>query len=87
MRIHSRELWFNLGCEYTQPPNVEVMSHPNDVGVSRQYRRLIPDLYPELDSRTVSRGVHRETDMEKFFCECVNSMRMNIERRCAYETD
>jgi len=25
--------------------------------------------------------------MEKFFCECVNSMRMNIERRCAYETD
>jgi hypothetical protein len=24
--------------------------------------------------------------MEKFFCECVNSMRMNIERRCAYET-
>src|SRR5450432_1135755 len=44
---------FDLGCEYTQPTSVQVMSHPNDVGVSRQYRRLIPDLYPELDSRTV----------------------------------
>ncbi len=63
------------------------MSHLNDVVVSRQYRGLITDLYPGLDSRTVWRGVHRETDMEKFFCECVNSMRMNIERRCAHETD
>jgi hypothetical protein len=31
--------------------------------------------------------VHRETDSEKFFCECVNSMRRFIKRRCAYETD
>ena len=87
MRIHSRELWFVLGCEYTQQLNLQVMSHPNDVGVSRQYRQPIPDLYPDLDSREGMRGVHRETDMVKFFCECVNSMRMNIERRCAYETD
>jgi len=78
MHIHSRELWVRLGCEYTQPAYVEVMSHPTDVGVSRQYRGPSWDLYPDLDFRTVSRGVHRETDMEKFFCECVNSMGMNI---------
>jgi hypothetical protein len=63
------------------------MSHLNDVGISRQYRQLRSHLYSDLDSRTVCRCVHRETDMEKFFCECVNSMHMNIERRCAYETD
>jgi len=63
------------------------MSHPDDVGVSRQYRPSIADLYPDLDFRTVHRCVHRETDMEKFFCEYVNSMRRNIERRCAYGTD
>jgi hypothetical protein len=63
------------------------MSHPNDVGVSRQYRGLRSHLYPDLDFRTVYRCVHRETDMEKFFCECVNSMRMHIKRRCVYETD
>jgi len=57
------------------------MSHLNDVGVSRQYRGVILDLYPDLDSRTVWRGVHRETDMEKFFCECVNSMHMSIDKK------
>jgi hypothetical protein len=54
------------------------MSHPNDVGNSRQYRGLRLHLYPDLDSRTVCGYVHRETDMVEFFCECVNSMRMNI---------
>jgi hypothetical protein len=63
------------------------MSHPDDVGDSRQYRGSIPRLYPDLDFRTVCRCVHRETDMDEFFCECVNSMHMNIKRRCAYDTD
>jgi len=40
-----------------------------------------------LDSRTVCRSAHRETDVGKFFCECVNRMRMNIERRCTYGTN
>jgi hypothetical protein len=32
-------------------------------------------------------GVHRETDILEFFCECVNRMPMSIERRCAYDND
>src|ERR1700722_20517764 len=40
---------FDLVAEYTQPTWLQVMSHPNDVGVSRQYRGLITDLYPGLD--------------------------------------
>ncbi len=63
------------------------MSHRNDVGVSRQYDRQQCTYILSLDCRTVWHGVHRETDMDEFFCECVNSMRMHIERRCAYETD
>jgi hypothetical protein len=63
------------------------MSHLNDVGVSRQYDRSYrPYILTSIPARS-GRGVHRETDMEKFFCECVNSMRMNIARRCADDTD
>jgi hypothetical protein len=38
-----------------------------------------------LELRTVCRFAHRETDVGKFFCECVNRSRTHIERRCAYE--
>src|ERR1700727_3121144 len=81
------EFGFSLVADTTQRMWPPVMSHPNDVGISRQYRPSIPDLYPHLDFLTVWRCVHRETDTEKFFCECVNSMRMNIERRCVDATD
>src|SRR3974390_784092 len=30
--------------------------------------------------------MHRETDVTGFFCECVNSMRTRIERRCVLKT-
>jgi hypothetical protein len=63
------------------------MSHPDDVGVSRQYDHQECTYILSLDCRTVWHGVHRETDMDEFFCECVNSMRMRVERRCAYGTD
>jgi len=63
------------------------MSHPNDVGVSRQYDHQECTYILSIDSRTVCQGVHRETDMDKFFCECVNSMHRRIKRRCAHDTD
>ncbi len=63
------------------------MSHLHDVGVSRQYDHQECTYILSLDCRTICHGVHRETDMDKFFCECVNSMHMRIERRCAYDTD
>src|SRR5271170_1396258 len=37
---------FRRGCEYTQRKAGKVMSHWNDVGVSRQYRPPVTGLYP-----------------------------------------
>jgi hypothetical protein len=31
--------------------------------------------------------MHRETDVAKFFCECVNKMHTGIERSCDFETN
>ena len=47
------EFGFSLVADTTQRMWPPVMSHPNDVGISRQYRPSIPDLYPDLDFRTV----------------------------------
>src|SRR5882672_11856281 len=51
------------------------------------YRRTTVRLYPAASFAKVYSLMHRETDVAKFFCECVNRMRTGIERRCGSEAN
>jgi hypothetical protein len=51
------------------------MSHPHDVGVSRHIDDLLSAYILQPEFAEVCSQMHRETDVAKFFCECVNRTR------------
>jgi hypothetical protein len=73
-------------AQYTQQKKPQGMSHPNDVGVSRHGDGLLSAYILQPDLR-VRAEMHRETEVAKFFCECVNRMHTGAGRSCGFETD